>query len=57
MSRALPASADEMPAGSYLARMRRAPGFDDLGIEVEWKAARHVVVGLLAPDDVTEPGK
>ena len=43
----------ESPArGGYVALTTRAPGFDDLGVEVEWKRARHVVVGLLAPDDV-----
>ena len=40
------------PRAGYVALMTRAPGFDDLGVEVEWKWAHHVVVGLLAPEDV-----
>ncbi len=43
-----------LPPGSFLAWTRRAPAFDDLGLEVDWKGEKHLVLGLLGPDDVIE---
>ena len=34
--------------------MTSAPGFDDLGLTVDWTAATHVVMGLLAEEDVDD---
>ena len=43
-----------LPRGSYLARMKQAPVQADLGLDVEYRAARHVVLGLLAEEDVID---
>jgi len=43
-----------LPRGSYLARVERAPSLDDLGLEVDWEAAEHVVLGYLAEEDIVE---
>lgn len=40
--------------GTYLARMTKAPVFDDLGLDVDWRDAHHVVLGILAEDDILE---
>jgi hypothetical protein len=49
-------TATELPPGraAYLARVRAAPFVDALGLDVDWKAQDHVVLGLLGPDDVVE---
>jgi hypothetical protein len=40
--------------GRYLAVVERPPGLDDLGLEVEWIAGRHLVLGILADEDLVE---
>ena len=45
---------ERMPKGSYLARVNRAPLVETLGLEVETRAAEHVVLGLLGPEDVID---
>ena len=42
----------DLPRGAYLGWMTSAPGFDDLGLEVEWIETRHLVMGLLASEDL-----
>jgi hypothetical protein len=38
----------------YLARFASVPFLDPLGLDVDWRSAEHVVLGLLGPDDVVE---
>ena len=42
----------DLPRGSYLGWMTSAPAFDDLGLDVDWIETRHLVVGLLADEDL-----
>lgn len=42
---------ETLPKSSYVAWTTRAPAFDDVGLTVEWRHARHLVFGLLAPED------
>lgn len=45
---------DSLPPGSYLAIVTRGPGIDDLGLDVEYIAAEHLVVGRLDAEDFVE---
>lgn len=38
--------------GSYCALVQQAPGVDDLGMTVRWSKSLHLVVGLLASEDI-----
>ncbi len=40
--------------GSYVARLKSLPSFDDLDLDVNYVAREHLVVGRLAPEDVIE---
>ncbi len=45
---------EKMPRGSYLARMRRPPLADGLGLDIDYRAEEHLVLGLLGPEDVID---
>jgi hypothetical protein len=40
--------------GSYLARVKRPPAEERLGLEIEYRAEEHVVLGLLAEEDLLD---
>ena len=44
----------ELRKGSYLARMKQAPLEESLGLDIEYRAAEHVVMGLLAEEDILD---
>jgi hypothetical protein len=44
----------DLEPGTYLARMEQAPGLDDLDLDVNYEDARHLVLGILAEDDILE---
>ena len=54
MSPWLQARVGDLPPGSYVARVTHPPLFDDLGLDVAWRAREHVVLGLLGPEDVKD---
>ncbi len=43
-----------MPRGSYLITVESLPSLDDLGLNVDYEARKHVVFGLLAREDIDE---
>ncbi len=43
-----------LPPGSYLARMKQPPLREDYGLDIEYRAEEHVVLGLLGPEDVLD---
>ena len=54
LGRWLPWRLPELRRGSYLARMRQAPREESLGLDIEYRAAEHVVMGLLAEEDILD---
>jgi len=45
---------DTLAPGSYLAWVEAQPAFDPLGLEVEYREAVHLVLGLLAAEDILD---
>jgi hypothetical protein len=44
----------ELRKGSYLARTKQAPLEESLGLDIEYRAAEHLVLGLLAEEDILD---
>ena len=45
---------DRLQPGTYLALVARAPGVDDLGLQVDYRGEEHVVLGRLDPEDFVD---
>ena len=48
------AQVEGIPRNGYLARVRRPPLQEDLGLDVTYRSEEHVVLGLLGPEDVID---
>ncbi len=47
--------AGPIPPGTYIARVRRSPAVDALGLEADERLGCHIVIGALAEEDIVEP--
>ena len=45
---------EDLPTGSYIARVESDPCLDELGLEVRWLEREHVVIGRLAEEDLLD---